>query len=42
MRRGEGVFSFKTWSDRCGFVVFVVGVGDEAHYMLGVTRLCRM
>jgi hypothetical protein len=39
MRRGEGVFSFMTWSDRYGVVMFVVDIGDEAHCMLGVTRL---
>jgi len=42
MRRGEGVFSFMTLSDRYGFVILVVDVGDEPHCMLGVTRLCRM
>ena len=42
MRHGEGVFRIMTLSDRPGFVVFVVDAGDEAHCMLGVTRLCHM
>jgi len=42
MRRGEGVLSFISWSNRYGFVMFDVDVGDEAHCILGVTRLCRM
>lgn len=41
MRRSEGVFSSMTYSNRHGFMRFVVDAGDEAHYMLGVTRLCR-
>lgn len=42
MRRGEGIFSSMTLSNRYGFVILVVDVGVEPHYMLGVTRLCRM
>ncbi len=42
MQRIENVFSFMTWSSRCGFKMFVVDVDDEARCELGVTRLCCM
>ncbi len=42
MQHIENVFSFMTWSDRCGLDVFVVDGDDEDRYELGVTRLCWM